>query len=261
MTTPDKNLDYRQTASVTDVHASVKREKDDPQTGLEPATISVFAICAVFLMIGGAYLGANGGFNGASVLPGYTPEPPKTEGAAVEDDPRAAWLKAGKKKFTNCASCHALNGLGKPGVYPPLKGSEWVTGGTERLAALILYGLVGPITVSGQSYSGQEKMPAHKDSFSSEQIAQVMSYIRNNWGNEGSFVTTEMVESVKQKYADRSSEFKNAELPAPDADIPGDLPEWAGGAPAAEADTPAEGADAAEGDAEPAGEEPAPTEN
>jgi hypothetical protein len=112
MTTPDKNLDYEENTSVSDVHASVRREKEDPQTGLEPATIRVFAICAVFLMIGGAYLGANGGFNNTSVIPGYTPVPPEGDVAGGEVDPRTDWLKNGKKKFGTCAGCHMLNGLG-----------------------------------------------------------------------------------------------------------------------------------------------------
>ena len=80
MSEPEKNLDYEQTASVTDVHASVRREKEDPQTGLEPATIKVFAVCAIFLMIGGVYLGAHGRFDGSSVLPGYTPVDPAPDG-------------------------------------------------------------------------------------------------------------------------------------------------------------------------------------
>jgi mono/diheme cytochrome c family protein len=241
MSTPEKNLDYEENTSVVDVHASVRREKEDPQTGLEPATISVFAVCAIFLMIGGAYLGANGGFNSSSVLPGYTPEVPGGGGPETIDPPRVVWLKAGKKNFGTCAGCHMLNGLGKAGQYPPLAGSEWVTGGTERLASLILHGLAGPITVKGQNYSGAVQMPAHKDTYSSEQIAQVMSDIRTSWGNEASLVTTEMVEAAKAKHADQAVPFTESTLPPADADLPGELPEWAGGAPAA---APAEGAPA-----------------
>jgi mono/diheme cytochrome c family protein len=258
MNTPEKNLDYEENTSVSEVHASVRREKEDPQAGLEPATIRVFAICAVFLMIGGAYLGANGGFNSSSVMPGYTPVPPLGVAVGGEKDPKEEWLKGGKKKFSTCAGCHMLNGQGKPGQYPPLAGSEWVTGGTERLAALILHGLGGPITVKGQSYPGTELMPAHKESFSNEEIAQVMSFIRNSWGNEASFVTGEMVSVAKEKYADRAGPFTAADLPAADADLPGDLPEWAGGAPAASDAPSTEGAAPATEDAAPAPEAPAP---
>ena len=62
MKSPEENPDYNEDHSVADVHASVKREQEDPQTGLEPATIRVFAVCALLLMVGGAYLGANGWF-------------------------------------------------------------------------------------------------------------------------------------------------------------------------------------------------------
>ena len=234
MKSPQQNPDYNEDVSVADVHASVKREQDDPQTGLEPATIRVFAICAVFLMIGGAYLGANGGFNTSSVIPGYTPEPP---GGVVPPkgpgNPREEWLKAGKDKYGACAGCHQPTGVGAPGMYPPLAGSEWVTGGTDRLAALIIHGLAGPITVKGQTYPGNVPMPPHGDIFSSEEIAQIMTYIRNSWGNKASFVSTEMVDAARKNHAEQSGPFKNATLPAPDADLPGVLPEWAGGPPAA----------------------------
>lgn len=258
MNTPEKNLDYEENTSVSDVHASVRREKEDPQTGLEPATIRVFAICAVFLMIGGAYLGANGGFNSTSVIPGYTPVPPEGGGAVVEEDPKTKWLKGGKKSFGNCANCHGPTGLGQPGKYPPLAASEWVTGGTERLAALILFGLSGPITVKGQAYSG-EVMPPHRETYSMEQIAQVITYIRNSFGNEGSFVTTEMVELANEKYADRSGPFSAADLPDPEANLPGTLPVWAGGAPA-DGEAPAEGEVPAEGEGT-ATEKSAPAES
>ena len=256
MSTSDKNLDYEKKMSISEVHSSVRREKEDPQAGMEPATISVFAVCAIVLMIGGAYLGANGGFNSSSVVPGYTPVAPVGGGDVVEEAPEVAWLKNGKKKYGTCAGCHMLNGMGKAGQYPPLVGSEWVTGGTERLAALILYGLTGPITVKGQAYSGADLMPPHVATFSSEEVAQVMSYIRNTWGNEASFVTTEMVDFAKEKYDGRAEPFTAAELRAPDVNLPGKLPEWAGGeaeAPADGGDAPAEGGDApAEGGDAPA---------
>lgn len=232
MTTPDKNLDYEENTSVSDVHASVKREQEDPQTGLEPATIGVFATCAVFLLIGGAYLGANGGFNKSSLLPGYTPETPKgTEIEEVAMTPEK-WIKDGKGAFnTVCASCHGGNGMGISADHPPLAGSEWVLGGTERLTSVALYGLTGAITVKGKGYSGAQEMPAHKDTVSdNEKLAKILSYVRNSWGNEASLIYPDMIAAARKKNADRVDKFTASELPDPTADLPGTLPEWAGGA-------------------------------
>ena len=150
--------------------------------------------------------------------------------------PQEQWLKDGKTVYSTCASCHGGTGLGLSADFPPLAASEWVNGGTERLAALILHGLNGPITVKGKGYAGILAMPAHKDSHDSTQIAQVMSYIRKTWGNDSTFVSTEMVDAARTKYADQAGAFTAATLPSPDANLPGALPEWAGGPPAADAE-------------------------
>lgn len=94
--------------------------------------------------------------------------------------------------------CHQANGTGQAGTYPPLVNSEWVTGGTERLAMVILNGIQGPITVDGKSYNGL--MTPWKDALNDKQMAQVMSYIRLGLGDNASqvdensgMVTEEMV--------------------------------------------------------------------
>jgi len=232
MSDSEKNLDYEKTASVTDVHASVKREKEDPQTGLEPATIKVFAVCAIFMMIGGAYFGAHGGFNGSSLLPGYTPKAPGDEG---EGAPKLTefeqWHEDGKNAYAICANCHQADGNGQAGKYPPLAGSEWVNEGTERLALLVLHGLQGPISVKGQTYgAGGEAMPPHKSSMTPKKVAQVLTYIRSAWGNPATdIVTTEMIESALASSSDRTEAYTAGELPGAASNLPGEQPAWASG--------------------------------
>ena len=58
-----------------------------------------------------------------------------------------------------CVSCHGLNGEGLPNLGPPLNESDWVTGDTTRLASILLHGLMGPITVSGEKYAPLAAMP------------------------------------------------------------------------------------------------------
>jgi len=82
----------------------------------------------------------------------------------------------------NCASCHQANGQGNKGVFPPLAGSDYVTGDTKKLGHILLYGLNGAIKVHGDAYNGQ--MPAWKGQLSNDDIAEVLTYIRSSWGNK-----------------------------------------------------------------------------
>ena len=98
---------------------------------------------------------------------------------AVVTDPVAL----GKKVYNgNCANCHQPTGEGQPGTYPPMVGSEWVLGSKERLAAILLHGISGTLSVKGASYSNNV-MPAQAAILTDTQIANLMTYIRKSWGN------------------------------------------------------------------------------
>lgn len=93
-----------------------------------------------------------------------------------------------------CGACHQRDGKGASGRFPPLAGVDWVTGDKKRLIDIVLNGLEGPIEVGGESYDNV--MP--QNSFlSDEQISDVLNYIRNNFGNEGSKVSPEEVAAVR----------------------------------------------------------------
>lgn len=109
-------------------------------------------------------------------------------GASNATGPAPGGAGAGAQVYsTNCAGCHGANGQGQPGVFPPLAGSEIVNGDPKKVIQIVANGLTGNVTVKGQSYSGQ--MPAWKGQLSNQQIADVITYIRNAWGNKGSAVT------------------------------------------------------------------------
>lgn len=96
---------------------------------------------------------------------------------------------------TYCATCHQRNGKGDGTRFPPLDGSEWVTGDKQRLIQLTLAGLAEPIEVKGQAYNGI--MPQH--SFLSDQeIAAVLSFIRSNFGNQASAISATEVAAVRK---------------------------------------------------------------
>jgi len=205
---------------VVEIHSAVGREKAEPQAGLEPVSIWAFIGAALVLAGGALYLGAfNGGFDMDNMYAAtYTEEmwtKPAVEGAGSGGDDRPwidQWMAKGGNVYATCGACHQANGAGQPTAgFPPLAGSEWVTGSTERLGALLVNGLEGPITVKGQQY-GTQVMPAQGATLSAKQLAQVMTYIRRSWGNEATAVTEEMAQAALDKYRGRPNPWTAAEL-------------------------------------------------
>jgi mono/diheme cytochrome c family protein len=112
----------------------------------------------------------------------------------------------GKKQYlSQCVTCHQPNGLGTPGTYPPLAGSEWATGSEERAIRIVLHGLTGPITVSGTTYPGTVQMPSFGKvpnsgyNWRDDQIAAALTYVRQEWGNKAPAVTPEKVTEIRSK--------------------------------------------------------------
>jgi ubiquinol-cytochrome c reductase cytochrome b subunit len=97
---------------------------------------------------------------------------------------------------TSCSGCHGANGLGQPGVFPPLAKNPHVTGDPGAAIHTVLYGRQGKLEVNGATYSGQ--MPAWKGQLSNADIADVVTYIRSAWGNSASAVTEADVAKVKK---------------------------------------------------------------
>lgn len=97
---------------------------------------------------------------------------------------------------TYCASCHQRDGKGDNSRFPPLAGSDWVTGDKQRLISVILNGLDGEIMVNGQSWQGM--MPAHADFLDDHAIASISTYIRQSFGNRASPVNSLEVSKIRQ---------------------------------------------------------------
>jgi ubiquinol-cytochrome c reductase cytochrome b subunit len=81
----------------------------------------------------------------------------------------------------NCSSCHGAQGQGTPGAFPPLANNPFVTGPASAVIAVVKNGKTGPITVNGQSYNGT--MPTWKAQLSTQDIADVITYIRSSLGS------------------------------------------------------------------------------
>lgn len=244
---PRQGMDYGETEDVQQVHAAIQREKREPRVGLEPLSIWLIAVYGLAVFFGGAYLGRfSGNFTGEGLDPlGGAPRPGKTSGSGegTEVVAQQGPFERGKKVYSaNCATCHQANGLGVGNQYPPLAGSEWVTGGTKRLGMILLKGLEGPVTVKGQQY-GTAVMQAWDKTLTDAKIADVMTYIRQEWGNNASPVAPEGVGALRKEIASRSALYRNEDLQAVPADemlAGGEAP--AGAPPAPGASPPAAGA-------------------
>lgn len=108
-----------------------------------------------------------------------------------------------------CAACHQPSGQGLAGAFPPLAGSEWVTGAPELSIKVLLHGLSGEISVKGVKYNGA--MPAFGAALDDESIAAVASYIRSSWDNGASAITPEEVATLRASEGTRGS-WSAAEL-------------------------------------------------
>ena len=81
------------------------------------------------------------------------------------------------------------------GAFPPLAASKWVTGSEEKVSAILIAGLNGPIEVLGNTYNGN--MPAFGGVLRDRDVAAVLSYIRGAWGNAADLITPSEFEAYK----------------------------------------------------------------
>ena len=95
---------------------------------------------------------------------------------------------------TYCAACHQNDGKGDGNRFPPLGGTDWVTGDKTKLLNTILKGLNGEIVVNDKPYNGL--MPAH-NFLKDEEVATILTYIRQSFGNTASAVSVEEVKEYR----------------------------------------------------------------
>ena len=123
---------------------------------------------------------------------------------AAAPEGAAAGAGAGAELYQRCVTCHQANGEGLPGAFPPLAGSEWATAANPAVPIrIVLHGMQGPVTVKGAEYNGL--MPAYGTGIemTDEEVAAVLTYVRQSWGNSASAVTAQQV--AAERAAPRSA--------------------------------------------------------
>ena len=112
-----------------------------------------------------------------------------------------------------CGTCHQPNGKGLPASgFPPLHNSYWVEGNQDRLIKLVLKGLHGPIEVQGKTYPGQVPMTAFEGMLNDEEVAAVLTYVRNSFGNNSSPVSPAKVKEIRQASKSKTGFYSPQEL-------------------------------------------------
>ncbi|RKR12192.1 cytochrome c [Maribacter vaceletii] len=105
-------------------------------------------------------------------------------------------MSSGKDIYAaNCVSCHMATGEGIIGAFPPLAKSDYLMEDVERSIKVIIEGATGEMKVNGQSYYGS--MVGY-NMLTDRQVADVLNYIRNSWGNKGDIVESEEVSKVRK---------------------------------------------------------------
>ena len=163
------------------------------------------------------------------IKPVYKSARARALGIEVEEDPEdtlaaptkpldaaaMALYKKGAEVYSregHCATCHQEDGKGLPAaMFPPLTGTKWVQGNEERLIKIALNGLMGPIEILGKKYPGQVPMTQFKG-LSDEELASVLTYVRNTFGNSASPISPEKVKAVRAATADFQGFYAPADL-------------------------------------------------
>ncbi len=165
----------------------------------EPLPVWLYLLCGFALFLAGSSFT---GFEifGRDMLDQGPGGPVLAGGSHAVAEAPATPMDIGKKLYGgNCANCHQASGVGQPGSYPSLVGSEYVLGSKERLAAVLLSGISGPITVKGVTFSTQA-MPGWSGNFTNEKLADIMTYIRATWGNTAGEVDAGEVAAARVKF-------------------------------------------------------------
>ena len=179
-----------------------RREEADPSERGQPVPLVVAAVTLAMVLAGVAYILFSEPFGRADLGDRRTLADLRTVTA------QAGQSADGKQLFTaNCVACHQASGLGLPGVFPPLDGSEWVIGEERILANILLHGISGDITVKGTAY--KSAMPAFGQ-LSDTELAALASHVRGTWSNKAAPLSAKLF-TQERKAHPRTAPFASGD--------------------------------------------------
>ena len=119
----------------------------------------------------------------------------KSSAKATTDPALKASMTRGAAVYQNvCLTCHQADGYGVPNLNPPLIKTTYVLGDKAKLAHIVLAGLQEPVEINGDEY--RQHMPAQAY-LTDQQVADVLTYVRNSFGNKASAVQVAEVKAVR----------------------------------------------------------------
>ena len=118
-----------------------------------------------------------------------------TKPAPASANSKAAIMARGEKVYkASCITCHQMDANGVPYLNPPLVKTKFILGDKKKLIQIVIKGKTDPVEINGVTYTNP--MPAQVQ-LNDQQIADVLSYVRNNFGNKASMVTLAEVKNVR----------------------------------------------------------------
>lgn len=112
-----------------------------------------------------------------------------------------------------CSTCHQPDGGGlSASGFPPLVGTPWVLGNEDRLIKITLNGIYGPMEVNGKEYPGQVPMTPFQGMLNDEEIAAVLTYVRNAFGNKAAAISPDKVKAVRESTKNKTGFYSPEEL-------------------------------------------------
>ena len=195
-----------------EVHPPARSHADDPEPSAATHGLPVwlFILLAIGLFLAMRYLDNHaGGFSPVVYRP-YSSSNQLVNFVPI--DPSQKDFFAGLRVYNRptCAACHQANGMGTPGLFPPLAGADWATqSDPSRAIRIVLDGISGPIQVNGVAYNNA--MPGWRDQLKDDEIAQVLTYVRKSWGNKSPAVKPEEVAKIRQETAGHTGKAWSAD--------------------------------------------------
>ena len=194
---------------LVDEHVRLNKIKHEPTKGfLQAPLIFVFVFgCLIFVC----------SIQLAHTTNDFQLHPPKEIVELTPEEKEALRLErkisSGEKVFAvRCASCHQANGLGIAGQYPPLDGSNWVTSDPGIISNIILKGLKGEIVVKGETYGTSAAVNMAAVAISDREIANVVTYVRQAWGNNAEEIFEDEVASIRSDSAEQQDQWTGDQI-------------------------------------------------